>query len=165
MTHEWEDPDLPLNPEAKGLGASGVLASGEGNFFDYRMNINLLYDDAVEGFVLETSGADLAVGEFASGVFVYDGLDGKFSGGTYVPSGLGDRLKPFKRPPLTTNSNKVDTRDPMDFRVQDSFINPVPLNGKKVEILFLSTYGTEIRYDRYGSFDSYFNSEFGLDEE
>ena len=57
--------------------------------------------------------------------------------GIMLPSGLEDRLKPFKRPeeyvaqktgkdgcvPLPTTPYAPTSRSPMDFRVQDSYIH------------------------------------------
>ncbi len=171
MTHSWTDPDLPLSRAAQDITLSGVLASGEANFFDTAQDrnlnngsgINYPFEENFKTTVIATYGAD--TGEIKdSGIFHYDELDGRFSYTGNVPSGLGDRLKAFRRPPegCPPVSNADSTREPTDFRVQDSVIyHKRYITKKPTEILFLSSYLCKTTYDRYGSFDSYYDAGFG----
>lgn len=98
--------------------------------------------------------------ERESGIFHFEELDGQFTSDTPVPSGLGDRLKPFKRP----SQGATDlSRQGSDFRVMDSYIHHKKWPGVKkayVEIEFLSTYDVSIDFNRYGPYTANKNAFF-----
>jgi hypothetical protein len=169
MTHSWSDPSLPLSRDEQEVPAGAILPSSEAHFFDTRQDrkfnngsgINFPFEQNFETTVIFTSGSSTGESN-ESGIFQYNKLDGPFSYTGNTPSGLGDRLKPFKRPPLTQKSSVPDNREPTDFRVQDSVIyHKRYKSNKPTEILFLSSYDIAIEYNRYGSFDSYYNAGFG----
>lgn len=171
MTHSWTDPDLPLSREAQDVTLSGVLPSSEAHFFDTRQDrkfsngsgINFPFQQNFDTTVIATYGPSTEdINE--SVIFQYNELDGQFSYTGNVPSGLGDRLKAFRRPPegCPPVSSAANTREPTDFRVQDSVIyHKRYIPTRPTEILFLSSYLCKTEYDRYGNFDSYYNAGFG----
>lgn len=166
MTHEWTDPELPLSNEAREQLVSGVLPSGEANMFDFSQHgksINKTYPSPEGNQIGEPSYSsvvasfpeDSGVSLHESGIFYFNNLDGRFSSDTQVPSGLGDRLQAFYRPPQGNVPREIYT-----FRVQDSYIHHKPYDGRGVEILFLSSYNEAIPLDRYGNLDSYYNAGY-----
>jgi len=160
----WQNPNLPLSEAEKTLTEDGtqVLPSSEANFFSVLQDqINRPYIVS-ESSVIETyPEAEWSVNAAETGIFHYSGQTGKFSGTGPAASGIGDRLKPFRRPPLTNSTSAVNIRGFSDFRIQDSYIHHKPFNGAHIEIDFLSSYGFAIEYNRYGNFDSYYNAGFG----
>jgi hypothetical protein len=171
MTHSWSDPSLPLSSAEQKVPVGAILPSSEAHFFDTRQDrkfnngsgINFPFEQNFETTVIFTSGSSTGESN-ESGIFQYNKLDGPFSYTGNVPSGLGDRLKPFRRPPegCPPVSNAANTREPTDFRVQDSVIyHKRYITTRPTEILFLSSYLCKTEYDRYGNFDSYYNAGFG----
>ena len=166
MTHGWTNPDLPLSDEAKAQLVSGVLPSGEANMFDFSQHgksINKNYPSPSGNEIGEPtySGVIASYPEDPdavlsdSGIFHFHKLDGNFSSDTEVPSGLGDRLQAFYRPPQSNVPREAYT-----FRVQDSYIHHKPYDGRGVEILFLSSYDEAVQLDKYGNLYSYYNAGY-----
>ena len=154
-------PSLPLSKEQRAQSVSGVLPSGESNMLDFAQQgkaINKNFpsprDPEDRHDIVFTSGEEpVTVNE--TGIFHYEGERGRFSSPTETPSGLGERLQAFYRPP---QSNKP--REAYTFRVQDSYIHHKPYGNKGVEILFLSSYNEAIQLDRYGNLNSYYNAGY-----
>lgn len=140
---------------------SGVLASGASNYLDplqFGKAINETFpnpESALESGVVKTYPQIPFDDIEPTGIFGFDGNRGQFSSDTEAPSGLGDRLQAFYRPPQSDVPREAYT-----FRVQDSYIHHKPYGNKGVEILFLSSYNEAVELDRYGNLNSYYNAGY-----
>jgi len=166
----WQDffdeglgPSLPLSAEQQQQLVSGVLPSGESNMFDFAQQntaINKKFPDPANDEdrydVVFTSGEQIEeVSD--TGIFHFQGVRGEFSSPSQVPSGLGDRLQAFYRPPQDCSTTP---RQDYTFRVQDSYIHHKTYGGSPFEICFLSSYNQAIQMDRYGNLNSYYNAGY-----
>jgi hypothetical protein len=116
-----------------------ILPSGESNFFDlnqahFRNNgngINTIFPDPDDSGIYRTYPQDS--GGFArierSGIFMFDGISGKFSSGNIAP----DNLEVFN--PYVHYYTKKDSRG----------------NYKPVEIPYASTYKVSVIFNPYES--------------
>ena len=177
MTHEWNDyydaglgPQLPLTSGQQVQLVSGILPSGESNFFDLEQvrqdgsGINRDYDydkEAAGSGVVATFPPDTAFNinletgkpsgiideERESGIF-HQNLIGHFaaesgsifSSGYYVPSGFDVRFQKYIRPSV---KQAEPPRPDNAYRVMDSYIHHKSwpdVDQPFVQISFLSDY-------------------------
>lgn len=189
MTHEWNDyydaglgPQLPLTSGQQVQLVSGVLPSGESNFFDLEQDrqksdgrgINKDYDYQKENagsgvvatyppdgfFSTEFTGKPSGIidSNRESGIF-HQHLIGNFAAesGSIFSSGYyvpsGFDVRFQKY--IRPSVRQAETPRPDDaFRVMDSYIHHKTYKGLKrpIEIEFISDYEFKIDYNRYGTY-------------
>jgi len=148
MTHNWNDfsdadlgPQLPLTSGQQAQLVSGVLPSGESNFFDLeqdRQRYNGLGIDRLYDYEKEAGGSgvvatypsetlELIDEQRESGIFhqqlIGNELTGSgsiFSSGYYIPSGFDVRFQQYIRP---TVSPYEPARPDYAYRTMDSYIH------------------------------------------
>lgn len=130
--------NAPLTNEQKKQFPSGILPSGEANYYDFAQNskpLNETYPSptgtAISGIVPTLSGFFPTYPKNAnpiekSGIFSYDNLVGKFS-----------------------NVNQVSGLKIESFELFNPVILYYQLNGKAIKIPYISTYKVSISYDPY----------------
>lgn len=183
MTHSWNDfadadlgPQLPLTSGQQVQRVSGVLPSGESNFFDLEQdrqkhfgsgidkNYNYEREAAGSGviatyprdgfFSTELTGKPSGISDFEyeSGIFHFNGPSGIFSSGYYIPSGFDVRFQKYIRPSVT---NYEPPRPDYAFRVMDSYIHHKswPENNlKPIEIKFIDDFDVALEFNRYNGY-------------
>lgn len=164
---EWTNPEMPITSGQQQLSFGEVVPSSEAHFFDVGQQGVAINQDFTQNFettVTATYGPSVEAG-YESGIFQYNNISGQFHYPGNVPSGLGERLEEFIRPPLQCppRTSAVEQRDPINsFRVLDSVIYHKRYNKTEpTEILYISSYLCQTTYNRYGDFDSYYNAGFG----
>lgn len=200
MTHDWNDfydgqdpelgPKLPLTSGQQVQLVSGVLPSGESNFFDLEQDrqkndgsgINRIYDYARENVgsgVIATYPQDsgysivhspslfgdykpsgLTSREYESGIFHFNGSSGIFSSGYFIPSGFDIRFQKYIRP---TISPFEPPRPDYAFRVMDSYIHHKTYpsaNNRPIEIKFIEDFDAAIDFNRYDQYTPNANGFF-----
>ena len=189
MTHDWNDfydaglgPQLPLTSGQQVQQVSGILPSGESNFFDLEQDrqanggrgINKDYDYEKEAagsgvvatyppdgfFSTEFTGKPSGIidSERESGIFHYN-LIGNFGAesGSIFSSGYyvpsGFDVR-FQKYIRPSVRQAEPPRPDEAFRVMDSYIHHKTYTGlnQPIEIRFISDYEVKIDYNRYGSY-------------